>query len=136
MATEQAQTLPTESGSFAKWASWLAAILGLWVLVSPFVLTGEIATGTPILSNVIAGILVLVLGGFGAYTLRTTTPGENEPAELGGWIAAIAGLWILVSPFVLSGEIASGTPLYSNVVAGFVALVLAAYAGLELHGTE
>lgn len=133
MATEQAQTLSTESGSLAKWASWVAALVGLWVLVSPFALAGDITGGAPMASNVIAGLVILVLSAFGAYALRTTTPDENTPGEIGAWIAAIAGIWILAAPFVLSGAIGTGTAMSGNVVAGGLALLLAGYAGWQLH---
>lgn len=52
--------------------------------------------------------------------------------DIAGWIAAIVGLWILAWPFTLSGAIGSGTPMYSNVVVGDLALVLVGYAGWEL----
>lgn len=69
-------------------------------------------------------------------TEQHTSPSVDEGTsslEWASWIAAILGLWTLVSPFVLSGEIASGTPMYSTVVAGLVALVLAGYTGWVFH---
>lgn len=132
MATEQASSVTAETGSLAKWSSWLAALVGLWVLVSPFVLTGTIASGTAMWSNVVAGVLVLVLAAYGAYEHRSSAAASGA-TEWSGWIASLAGLWILVSPFVLTGTIASGNPMYSNVIAGLVAAVLAAYAG---YGAE
>lgn len=134
MATERSSTVTTPSGSLAKWASWLAALVGLWVLVSPFVLSGAFGSGTPMYSTAIGGVVVLGLSAFGAYSIRTgaETP-PNSLGEIGGWLAALLGLWMAVSPFVLTGEIASGTPMWSNVVAGILAAVLAAYAGYELH---
>lgn len=131
MATEQAQSVLTESDSLATWASWLAALVGLWVLVSPFVLSGDLASGTPLFSTFVAGLVILVLGAFAAIAIRTTTPGENTAGEIAGWLAALVGLWILVSPFVVGGAIGSGAAMYSTVVAGFLALVLAGYAGWE-----
>lgn len=132
MATEQASSVSTEPASLAKWTSWLAALVGLWVLVSPFALTGSIASGTAMWSNVIAGVLVLVLAAYGAYALRSSAV-TNVAAEWSGWLAGLAGLWILVSPFVLTGAIASGNPMYSNVIAGGIAAVLAAYAGYAME---
>lgn len=132
MATEQAASVPTETGSLTKWASWLAALVGLWVLVSPFVLSGPFTSGTAMWSNVVAGIVVFVLAAFAAYELRTAVPG-SEWSEWSGWLAALAGLWILASPFVLTGSITAGNPMYSNVAAGIVAAALAAYAG---YGVE
>lgn len=133
MATEQASAVPTESGSLAKWASWIAALVGLWLAVSPFVLSGPIQSGTVMWSHVLGGIVIAVLAGFGAYAYRThaATRGGSA-AEWSGWIAALAGLWLLVSPFVLTGAIAESTPMFATLGGGIVALVLAAYTGYEM----
>ncbi|MFB6186419.1 MAG: SPW repeat protein [Halobacteriaceae archaeon] len=134
MATEQASTVATESGSLAKWASWLGALVGLWVVVSPFVLTGANTSSTVTWSNGIAGIVILVFSAFGAYTVRTSAETTtNSLGEWSGWIAAVTGLWILVSPFVLTGSITAGTAMWSTIVAGVIAFILAAYTGYHLH---
>lgn len=137
MATRQAPNVLTESGPLAKWASWLAAVVGLWVLVSPFVLGGTIASGVAMWSNVAAGVVIAVLSAYGAYAILTSAELEtNSLKEGSGWIAGLAGLWILVSPFVLSGPIGAGTAMWSTVAGGVVALVLAAYAGYVLHSAR
>lgn len=137
MATKEAPTVTTEYGSLPKWASWLGALVGLWVVVSPFVLSGSIADGTPLWSNAVAGIVVLILAAFAAYTIRTAAEAAtNSAGEWSGWIAALAGLWILVSPFVLSGTIGSGAVMWSNVIGGGIAFILAGYAGYHLHSGE
>lgn len=41
-----------------------------------------------------------------------------------------------MSPFALAGEIGAGTVMWSNVIAGLAVLVLAAYAGYDLHSSE
>lgn len=134
MATEQASTVTTESGSLGKWASWLAAVVGVWVIVSPFVLSGSITTGTAMWSNVVAGVVITVLAAYGAYSIRSAVdPGANALGEWSGWITGLVGIWIIVSPFVLSGSIAAGPVMWSNVAAGLVAVVLAAYAGYSFH---
>lgn len=135
MATERASPVTTEYGSLAKWGSWIAALVGLWVVVSPFVLDGSVAAGTPMMSNVVTGVVILVLSAFAGSTIRSAAETEtNSGGECSGWIAGLAGLWILITPFVLSGSIAAGTVKWSNVVVGLVAVVLAAYAGYFLHG--
>ncbi len=135
MSTEATSRVTTPSGSTAKYACWLAAVVGLWVLVSPFVLSGAIGTGTPMYATVVAGLLVVVLSGFAAYAIRTgaETAAFSTP-EIAAWLAALVGLWVLVSPFVLSGTIASGTPMWSSVGAGIVVAILAGYVGFERHG--
>lgn len=137
MAAQEQATVTSTTVSLAKWTSYLTALVGLWVLVSPFVLTGAITEGTVMWSNVVAGVLIVVLGAFSAYELRTA---DEMPAGTGGeytsWIAALAGLYVLVTPFVLTGAITEGTALYSNVVAGLIALVLAGYAGYFVQSRE
>ncbi|MFB6147163.1 MAG: SPW repeat protein [Halobacteriaceae archaeon] len=134
MATTDTSTATLPSGSFAKWTSWLAALVGLWVVVSPFVLTGSFGGGTPMLSSVVAGLAILVLGAYTSYAIRSAAEGASGTwPEWSGWIGALAGLWIAFSPFVLSGSIGSGTPMLSSVVGGLVALVLTAYTGYEIH---
>lgn len=66
--------------------------------------------------------------------MRDGDPPHASPAsECSGWIAALAGRWILATPFVLSGSITAGNPMYSNAIAGIVAAVLAAYAALAME---
>lgn len=129
MATEQTSSVATESRSLARWSSWLAALVGLWVLVSPFVLEGGIASGTVMWSNAVSGVLVAVLAGYGAWRIRETAAERGSAGEWSGWIAALAGVWILLTPFVLTGSVGAGTPMYGTVIGGVVALVLAAAAG-------
>lgn len=134
MATEQASAVTTESESLVKWASWLAALVGLWVLASPYVLDGSIGSGTAMYSNVVAGFAILVLAAYGAYGRRTAAEQAGSSAgEYSGWLAAIAGLWIAISPFVLSGAIAANPVMWSNVAVGAVAFLLAGFAGYDLH---
>ncbi|MFB6104800.1 MAG: SPW repeat protein [Halobacteriaceae archaeon] len=129
MATEQSTTLSTGSGSTAKWTSWLTALVGLWLAVSPFVLTGSIASGNPLYSTVIGGALVVVLSAYTAWTWRSRD--AEDLAEYSAWLAGLIGLWTAISPFILTGAIQSGTVLYSTVAAGVLILVLDAYAGYD-----
>lgn len=131
MATEQSTTA-AYTGRLAQWLPWLAALVGLWTVVSPFVLDGSIGSGNPMYSTVVAGIAVLVFAAIGAYGVRISAElPTGSLTEWAGWIAALAGLWLLVSPFVLSGSFGSGAPMYSTVVAGLIALVLGAWNGYE-----
>lgn len=134
MVTERPTSVSTGSESNARWASLLAALLGLWVLASPFVQSGAVGTAAPMWSAVAAGLAIVVLSGYGAYAIRSTVGiEENSPGELSGWLAALVGLWIAASPFVLTGAVGEGLPMWSNVVAGLVALVLAGFAGYFVY---
>lgn len=72
MSTGATETVTTPAGSTAKYATWLAAVLGLWVLVSPFVLSGTIASGTPMWSSVVAGILAAVFAGYTGFQIHAS----------------------------------------------------------------
>ena len=67
----------TRGGSRA--ASALAALLGLWAIVTPFVYAG----GSPTLlySDVITGIVVAVLAGYDTYLLGRMGAGETASAR-------------------------------------------------------
>lgn len=53
-----------------EWVNWVVALFGLWVLISPFVIDTPWPS-TSMYSNVIAGIVVLVLGAWMAYSSRS-----------------------------------------------------------------
>lgn len=48
---------------------WISAILGVWLVASPFVL-GYSATATAMWNNIIVGLVVLVLAGWAAFTAK------------------------------------------------------------------
>lgn len=131
MATERTTPVTTPTGSKATWMSWLAALAGLWVLVTPFVLSGPVDSGAVLWSNVIAGGLVVGCAAYTAYRLRSTAEAVTWQ-QWSGWLAAVIGLWVLASPFVLTGTVATSSVMWSNVIAGILILVLAVYAGVGL----
>lgn len=51
------------------------------------------------------------------------------------WINAVLGLWILATPFVLSGSITAGAAMWSNVVVGLAVMCLAGWNGYEAQKT-
>ncbi|HVS72296.1 MAG TPA: SPW repeat protein [Phycisphaerae bacterium] len=54
--------------------SWLNVILGIWVIISPWVL-GFDGNATAMTNNVIVGIIVIILAGWSALS---TSPAANE----------------------------------------------------------
>lgn len=132
MATEQTATgVSTDHESFPEWTGWLAALFGLWTIASPFALSGSFGDGAPFYGTVGAGVVLVVLGAYTAWSIRSTD--VPSPAEWAAWIVGLVGAWTAVSPFVLTGSIGSGPPFYSTVAAGFVAVVLAAYAAYAIR---
>ena len=130
--TESGRTQGTKNSTGA---GWLAVLLGLWVLVSPL-LWGATGGGGGwwggggawlYWSNIISGIVIAVLAG---YSVR-------EGNAQAGWLAALVGLWVFVTPFFWGATVggginwwaASGVWLYwSNIIVGIATAILAGYS--------
>lgn len=56
--------------------AWVVPVLGVWVIIAPWVVSGVNATGPVILSNVIAGAVAVVLGlsALGASSMPKRSP--------------------------------------------------------------
>lgn len=133
----------SESGSFQDVGSrsgtgWLAAVIGLWVLVTPLFWGatgggGWWGGGGAWLywSNIISGTAIAILAGY-------SVAADNAPA---GWLAALGGLWVLITPFFWGATVggginwwaAQGLWLYwSNIVSGIAIAGLAGYSALQI----
>jgi hypothetical protein len=42
--------------------AWTAPIIGVWLIISPFVVRGDVTTTSTVLNNVLVGAVVVVLG--------------------------------------------------------------------------
>jgi SPW repeat len=93
-------------------SSWVNILLGIWVLISPFVLT--LALPRAIWNNVVTGFVVGILA-----IIRVRVPNQTGWS----WINALLGIWLIISPFVLG--FASGAGLWNNVILG---IIVAAFA--------
>ncbi|EMA37357.1 SPW repeat domain-containing protein [Halobiforma nitratireducens] len=125
--TDRPEAMETGDSESRKWISGIASVVGLWILISPFVLESAEAA---VWNNVIVGAAILLLAGYNYYRIVT-----DHPTSVGVMaLAAILGLWTAVAPFAF--EIGSETLLWSNVVAGVLGLLLAgyvAYAGRSVR---
>ena len=93
-------------------AAWINVLLGIWVIISPFVLRFALFPRA-MWNNVIAGIVVAAL----ALT-RTGAPRQSGWS----WANVIIGIWLIVSPFILA--FATSTPVWNNVILGVVILIV------------
>lgn len=122
--TTERQTARRTSKSM-KWLSAVAAILGLWIAVSPFVLTGTppaiefIEAGT--WNNLIIGIAIFLIAGYNYYRLMN----ERTTSMASAALVTLLGLWMIIAPFVF--EAALPAMLWSDVIAGALVAILAGY---------
>ncbi len=120
---ERAATTPRSQGIEA-----LALIAGLYLAVSPWI-TGFSGLTTLAVCNLVTGLAyALLMADFGSAYERT---------HARAWAACAIGIWTIISPWVVSGSVATTRTIISNVVVGAVMLLLAlaasAKAGKEPH---
>ncbi|HEY7000178.1 MAG TPA: SPW repeat protein [Candidatus Udaeobacter sp.] len=114
----------TASDSITGGASWLNVLLGIWVIISPFVVQFA-RLPAAMWNNVIVGIVIAILA-----LIRTSTP-----RQIGwSWANGILGIWMIISPFAL-GTMTTAI-LWNNIILGIViAIVASANASMRAHAT-
>lgn len=108
----------------AKSLNWLVAWVGLWELVSPFIL-GYTATPAALWNTIFAGMALIFLAAWAALSENAGT------AKILDGITAAVGVWLVVSPFVL-GYSTMTAALWNDIIVGAVVIVLAAWAATGL----
>ncbi len=93
----------------------LALLTGLYLAASPWI-AGFNGLTTLAVCNLITGVAyALCLGGFGSAYERTHAM---------AWAACAIGVWTIVSPWVVAGNVDTTRSVVSNVIVGCVALLL------------
>ncbi len=94
-----------------RWISGVNLLLGVWLVVAPFVM--GLTSTSSYWNEIVVGVIILALA---LYRMSAVS------ATWTGWVTLVAGLWLIASPYMFSpGESAA----YTNaVIAGIVAVVL------------
>lgn len=98
------------------WQDWLDMIAGLWLAVSPWILGFTDSDPTATRNALIVGIAIAVLS---ALTFLAYHIVEE-------WIDVVLGLWLVVSPWVVSGS-GNATVITDFVIVGAIVLALSGY---------
>ena len=99
-----------------RWQDWVTLVAGIWLLVSPWVVgyAGDVAA----MSNaVIFGIAIIV------YSIVEL----SVPRAWEEWLMVAAGVWLIISPWVL-GFSAETRAMWDMVIVGIVVALLALWA--------
>ncbi len=108
--------------------SWLIALAGLWMFISPWVL-GYTAITSAFVDALIVGALLVIFGVVAALTNSSgTARGLN-------WLNAILGLWLIVSPFVLAFAALHSGAEDNFITVGIIELVLGVIAALAARSS-
>ncbi len=93
----------------------LLFLTGLYIAISPWVV-GFNGFSTLTGNNLIVGIALAMLA-LGFASVYGRTHGIV-------WAAPLIGLWTIVAPWIVSGNVDTTSTIWNNVVAGAIALVL------------
>ncbi|WP_226005341.1 SPW repeat domain-containing protein [Natrinema salinisoli] len=101
-----------------QWVSALAALIGLYLVASPFLFE---STDAATWNDTLVGTAIFLTAGYNFYRLS-----KDRLASVGvASLTVLLGLWALVSPSIIemgSNELATGT-----AISGLLVAVLAAY---------
>ena len=97
--------------------SWVNLVVGVWLVAAGLLLPHR--SGAAVTEDIIAGSIVALASLWAARAYRPTV------SLIASWTVALAGLWILVAPFVLGYERPRAS-VANEVVVGLVVLALAA----------
>lgn len=103
-----------------KWLTGIAAIVGLWVIATPFVWD---VPATFLWLAVVVGVGITVLSAYTAYRAHTV-------GRVSRWVAYLAGfggLFFILAPYAF--QISEPNLLLNNFVAGGLVAILAGYSG-------
>ena len=95
--------------------SFINLLLGIWLIISTFVLTFFSNLPAAQWNNVIVGILV---GLFSVVRL------SGDPRACWSWSNVVLGIWLIISPFVL-GFSGIAPAMWHNVIVGIIVGLLA-----------
>jgi hypothetical protein len=102
----------------ASWASGINALLGLWLIISPWIVRFP-DHPTALWNTLILGIVVLIAA---LYATRATEPGPS-------WANVVFGVWLIIAPWVLGFSALEGATT-NSVVLGIIVGILGLCAGL------
>lgn len=101
--------------SAVRTASGLNVLLAVWMIISPFILSysATAAYWNQIITAIIIGILAIA---------RMVAPRVVWMS----WVNVVAGIWLIISPFLLSYNTAGSK--WNSVIFGIVAIILSLWS--------
>ena len=104
----------------AAWASWLNLILGLWMMISPFVVGYSAVSPMALWNGVVLGALIAIAG---LVVVQSVTPGPS-------WWNVAFGVWLFFSPWILQFGVVR--PAVTNdMICGDAVVILGLIAALS-----
>ncbi len=107
----------------SKSLNWIIALVGLWELISPFVLGFSSLTSATV-DAVIVGALLIIFGVVAALKNSASTTRTLD------WLNVILGIWLIIAPFALGFATLTAAGYISSIIVGIVEIVLGIWAAV------
>jgi hypothetical protein len=101
-----------------QWQDAVNVVLGLWLIVSPWVLGYAMLT-TPAWNAYVVGVVIAVAAVAALLAFHTWEE----------WVSVALGAWLVVSPWIL-GFVATTTALWNQIVVGVIVGGLALWSAV------
>ncbi len=98
-----------------KWRNGLAALIGVWFIIAPWVLHFSGQTAAMWLS-VVVGAIQLITSAWAMFLERSTGWKQWQ-----SWVSVLTGVWFIVQPFIFSQRNAE---IWTSVILGAVTIIL------------
>ena len=98
-----------------KWRNWLAAIIGIWFIISPWVLGFSDKSGA-LWTSVIIGAVQLIVAGS-----ASTKDDSSGWTVWQTWLSLITGIWFIIAPYIFA--LGAGET-WTSVILGAVTALL------------
>ncbi|QSO50468.1 SPW repeat protein [Alicyclobacillus curvatus] len=107
-----------------KWRNWLSAVIGAWLLVSPWFLGlhNQIQATN---ATVLVGLIQAVVSIWAALTVRLQSWKTWQ-----NWVAFLCGAWFFVQPFLGHYELGQ---YYATVAAGLLTILVNMWSLIDNH---
>jgi len=111
------------------WQDWLTTLVGVWLIVSPYVLAFAMPEGVApdlvVWNFIISGLAAVLLGVAALASYRFWEE----------WADVIVGLWLVLSPWVLQF---AGSPVarWNAVISGLVIIISAGWTLADDYQTR
>jgi hypothetical protein len=116
MANVTTAGVAPRGGNQIRFASGLNVLLGIWLIIAPFIFA---ATPAAFWNSLLVGIFVLILA-----STRMSRPAADTRAL--SWTNAVVGIWLIIAPFVL--DYVALADFWNSIACGALLLILASWS--------
>lgn len=102
-----------------RWLSGLTIATGLWLWAS-LTFLNYADNQTIFWNSLIVGAIAIIFGGIREWS-------ESDHGDWASWISVFAGMWLIVSPFILSFFDIAG-PMWNAIVSGVILTFLSGWS--------